>query len=191
MCRIQKEPGPAPRSGQIEERGPIMFKLVNDRRWLWLGLGVLAGICVASLWPQDRAKAATTDRDSKFAMATIPVSLINDVEGLFVLDFLTGNLTGGVIDNKTGEFLTRYARNIAADFGVDPKAEPHYCIVAGRANLPAVAGRTPATGLLYIGELSSGKVIAYTFPYQVARQVQVAPLTPLTFLQFREPAALD
>jgi hypothetical protein len=153
----------------------------------WLAVGVAAGLCISYFWPHEPALAVTTDRDSKFAMATIALTPIDTVEGIFVLDFLTGQLTGAVLNNKMGKFMTQYSRNIAVDFQVDPKAEPHYAIVSGLANLPSGRGVNPATGVIYIGELTSGKVICYSFPVRVATQPQVSPLTPIDFFQFREP----
>ena len=170
-----------------------MSNRISEDRMTWLAVGVAAGLCISYFWPYERALAATTDRDSKFAMATIDVSPINinAVEGIFVLDFLTGQLTGAVLNNKIGKFMTRYSYNVAADFQVDPKAEPHYAIVTGVANLPSGRGVNPASGVIYIGELSSGKVICYSFPYSMANRPQASTLAPLDFFQFREPAQLE
>ena len=153
----------------------------------FLAVGVAVGICLTSIWPHEPVFAATTDRDSRFAMATVDVSDISGIEGVFCLDFLTGQIRGGVLHTRTGKFQYTYHRNIAADFNVDASAEPHFALVSGRANLPNARSTQLAQGVLYIAELSSGRVIAYTFPYQQGNNTAVnIQLTPLDTFQFRE-----
>lgn len=159
-----------------------------DNRMVWLVLGVVAGLCIAYFWPHEPALAVTSDRNDKFAMVTSEVSFAGSVEGVFVLDFLTGKLQGAVLNNKLGKFTHAYYRSLAADFGVDPSVEPKYAIVTGRAQLPSQGRATMATGVVYVGELSSGKVVAYGFPYNESnRPVPPVPLQPLDVFQFREP----
>lgn len=169
-------------------------------QWTLLAAGLLAGICVAYFWPHEPAQAITVDRDSKFAMATVPVTAgvsggvagvpgpgSLGLEGVFVLDFLTGRLQGAVINNRSGKFTHAYFRNVAADFQVDPQAEPHYAFLGATANLPGSRGVTPAAGVIYVAELTSGKVIAYSFPYRESnRPLPPVEMTPMDFFQFRE-----
>ena len=106
--------------------------------------------------------AGTSDRDDKFGMLTLPVKDLqlagvrDHLEGVFVLDFLTGQIKGAVL-GRGGKFTHYYFRNVAADFQVDPSATPHFAFVQGVAQLPGQGRATPATGVLYIGELTSGK----------------------------------
>lgn len=167
-------------SGAFQMKKPIHALVL-------LAVGVVAGVCLSSLWPNERAFAAATDRDSRFAMATCQVSDISGVEGVFVLDFLTGQLRGGVLNTKTGKFQYTYVRNVAADFNIDPSAEPHFAIVSGRASLPNAGRIQPAQGVVYIAELSSGRVAAYMFPYQQGNNSGAGiQMTPLDSFQFRE-----
>ena len=163
----------------------------RESRMLWLVTGVLAGLCISFFWPHEPVRATTGDRDDKFAMLTVPVGLAisgAEVEGVFVLDFLTGTLAGGVL-NKSGAFTASYGRNLAADFNVDPEAQPHYAFVSGLANIPSQGRVTMATGVVYVGELTSGKVIAYGFPYnETPRPVPTVQLAPLDQFQFRAPS---
>jgi hypothetical protein len=166
-----------------------MRSLISDSRKVWLVVGLIAGLAIANFWPHEQAYAVATDRDAQFAMCTLQVSIIDPIEGIFVLDFLTGSLKGAVINRQGGVFTTYYYRNLAADFNVDPKTEPHYAIVSGQAQLPAASGTTPASSLIYIGELTSGKVIAYAFPWKETRSViPPVPLLPVANFQFREPS---
>jgi hypothetical protein len=154
--------------------------------------GVAAGLAVSWFWPQEPMHAGTSDRDDKFAMLTVPVKDVtfggvrDHLEGVFVLDFLTGQLKGAVV-GKAGKFSHFYYRNLAADFQVDPSATPHYSIVQGNAQLPSQGRLTMATGVIYVGELTSGKVAAYGFAYNdTARPVGPLPLAPLDTFAFRE-----
>ncbi len=161
-------------------------------RYLWLVAGVAFGLAVSWFSPQEPMHAGSNDRDDKFGMLTIPVKDLNfggvrdHLEGVFVLDFLTGQLKGGVL-GKNGKFSHFYFRNVAADFQVDPTATPHFAFVQGSAQLPSQGRATMATGVLYIGELTSGKVAAYGFAYNdTARPVGPFPLAPLDTFPFRE-----
>jgi len=154
-------------------------------RFFWLTAGLLAGLCVSYFWPHEPVEAASNDRDSKFGIMTTPVGL--NVEGVFVLDYLTGRLTGAVIDTSSGKFTHTYYRPVAADFNVDPKATPHYAFVGGRASLAGRGRITPASSVIYVAELSSGLVVAYGIDYKISRRkVPTKPLVPLDKFPFRE-----
>lgn len=161
-----------------EQQGMQMF---------WLVAGLAGGLCIASLWPGEPAQAVATDRSSKFALATSEVSFAGTSEAVFALDFLTGRLTGGILNNRSGKFTHAYYRNVAADFQLDPKIDPTYAIVTGRCQLPGSRGVTPAQGVVYVAELTSGKVAAYVFPYKESnRPLPPAEMTPTDFFTFRE-----
>ena len=160
----------------------------SDRRWLWMSVGLAAGLAIATVWPHEPAAASVADRNDKFAMVTAQTSTLDLVEAVFVLDFLTGQLRGASLNNSTGTITLAYARNVAADFNVDPSSPGNYAIVSGKTNLPSARGTNPAASSLYIAELNSGKVICYAFPYQTTnRPVPAAlPLTPVATFPFRE-----
>lgn len=154
------------------------------RNWLIGIFGLAAGLAIASLWPHEYAAATDSDRNDKFALVTAQFDTTDFVEGVFTLDFLTGQLRGSVINPSTGRFSVLYARNIAADFNVNPSRPGTYAIVAGRTNMNASVGGRPAASCIYIAELTSGRVIAYSFP---AASGAALPLTPIDGFQFREP----
>ncbi|MEX0726462.1 MAG: hypothetical protein WEB58_09875 [Planctomycetaceae bacterium] len=156
-------------------------------KFVWLTLGLLMGLGIASFWPHERALAAVSDRNDRFAMMTCPVTIPETVDGVFVLDLLTGRLSGAVINNKVGKFTQFYFANLASDFNVDPKAEPQYAMVSGRIALPNVGADTPANGAVYVGEFSSGKVACYIFPYRNADRIFGPELmTPIDIFSFRQ-----
>lgn len=159
----------------------------GDRRFLWLTVGVICGMCMSYFWPHEPAMAVATDRDGdRFAITTVPTKNSN-AEAVFVLDFLTGRLQGAVLNSRTGKFTHAYYRNLAADFGVDPTAKPHYVIVSGEVSLPQQGRAQFADGGLYVGEMSSGKVVCYAFSF-VFNNAPSAPqqLIPMDQFQFRQ-----
>lgn len=167
-------------------------QIQSGNRFLWLVAGVAVGLAVSWLWPQEPMHAGTSDRDEKFAMLTVPVKDVqfagvrDHLEAVFVLDFLTGQLKGAVL-GKTGKFTHFYYRNVAADFQVNPSATPHYAFVQGTAQLPSKGRATMATGVIYIGELTSGKIAAYGFPYNdTSRPVGPIAMAPMHTFAFRE-----
>lgn len=162
-------------------------------RALWLLAGLVAGLALSWVWPHEPMHAATGDRDSKYALVTCPVKDVefggvkDSLEGVFVLDFLTGQLKGAVLNSTTGKFTHAYSQNVALDLQVDPNGTPKYTIAAGMARLPNLRGVTMSQGVIYIGEMNSGKVVAYGFPYAESnRPVGPFNMVRLDFFQFRE-----
>ena len=164
-----------------------MVRQLTQNRFLWLVLGVFCGVFMSVFWGPKKVEAIAVDRSDKFAMATCDVTLGNVLQGVFVLDFLTGRLSGGVLTDKSGKFQYAYYRNLALDFQLDPNVEAQYSIVSGRITLPHRGRAQPASGVIYVAELNSGRVIAYTFPYRQSTQV-IPPieLSILDSFQFRE-----
>lgn len=169
---------------------------MSESRLAWLTVGLVAGMAVAYFWPHEPAYA-NTDRTQQFAICTGPVGgfvgLTNPIDGVFTLDFLTGDLKGAVISLGSGIFTSYYQRNIVADFGLDPKTEGKYAICTGNAQLQGRQGATFASGVVYVAELNSGKVICYAFPYRdnAPRGNPPNQFLPVTNFQFRQPVEKD
>lgn len=166
----------------------------SDRRALWLLTGLLAGLAVAYVWPHERAYANTADRDKNFALFTVPVGMsaagINDpMDGIFVLDFLTGRLQGAVMNRQIGKFASLYSRDLSKDFAVDGNTEAHYAVASGYGQMTAQQGITMASGVVYIAELNSGKLNAYVFPWlEQGRGPQPVELFLTDSLLWRRPS---
>ncbi len=161
----------------------------TDRRTGWLLAGLVGGIALSYLWPAENVQAVATDREERFAIATTDTGL-GAPESVFVLDFLTGRLVGATLNPQSATFTNFYARNITADFQSDAAAKPKFVMIPGRADLNSRGGATSSAGVLYIGELTSGKVIAYRFPYRTSRTaLPVQPLEAFAFFPFREALA--
>ena len=166
-----------------------MAKHTPEAKTLWLIAGVAAGLCLSFVWPHEPTAAATALGSDKFQMVTVPIGQAAipgaNNEGVFVLDKLTGKLTGAVINDQNGKFTHAYFRNLAADFKL--AREGDYVIVSGAASLPSQGRVQMANGIIYVGEMTTGKVAAYGFPYANSnRPVPPVQLTMLDFFAFRE-----
>lgn len=153
-----------------------------------LMLGFSVGALTTMLTTPSDLQAASASGNDKFSMATVPTELPNISEAVFVLDHLTGNLRGGVLSDQTGKFAFTYFRNVAADFQVNPATpDPKYAIVAGPMDARGAGGAQPAKGVVFVGELTSGSVIAYGFAQPRGRGSAVPlELVPLDRLVYRE-----
>ena len=149
--------------------------------------GALTMAAIAYLLPQNRIKADMANGNDKFTMVTVQLSETIPVEGVFVLNHLTGVLAGGVLNEQDNLFDYRYLHNVAADFQTGGTAAPKYAIVSAPSNLRRVGSTQVGYGVIYIGELSSGAVIAYTFPRPSNQNVGTTmPLVKLDFFKFAE-----
>ncbi len=136
-----------------------------DRRGLtWLIAGTILGMAIAYYCPAEPAYAETAVAGERFAMATCATIALNS-EAVFVLDMVTGRLIGAGYATTAGGFVHSWARNLAADFNVTTKGQ--YVMVSGNANLQqtGAAGAQPGSGVIYVGELTSGMVNMYGFYY--------------------------
>ena len=169
-----------------------MLRSMTSGRAAWLAAGLLAGLAIAYLCPHQPTYANTADRDSQFMMITVPVGnqaagFADPLDGVFILDFLTGQLKGAVMNRGQGKFGSFYMRNLAQDFGLKGNEDAHYCMASGYAQMPAGQGVTYASGLLYVGELNSGKVAAYSFPFNELGAGAPQQLVLVDAFPFRQP----
>lgn len=158
--------------------------------WLVVvGLSLVGGLIVGGLWPQTPLHAVATDRIDTFGMATGPLD--SDVEAVYFLDFLTGNLRAVVLGKNPGTWTGFFNANVAADLGIDPQKNPKYLIVTGISYLRRAGGSRlqPSNSICYVAEVTSGKVAAYSVPWSkslyAAGQMQSAPLVLVGVTRFR------
>ena len=164
-----------------------MFHALKHSRTAWLLIGLIAGLILGGFWPDTPLHAVATDRNETFAIATGPLD--EDVEALFFLDFLTGNLRAVVL-NKLGVFNAFFDYNVLKDLGVTPAKNPRFLMVTGVANLQrAGAAMQPSRSIIYVAEVTTGNVAAYAVPWNVAMRTRNMPirqpLIPLDVTKFR------
>lgn len=165
-----------------------MLQQFAQKRVVWFTIGALAGAMFISLWPKEQALAVASDRSDQFSMATCQVNLLEPLEAIFVLDFLTGSLKGATLSRQGTGFTSFFFRNLPADFGLDPKKEAKWVMVTGQAQLQARGNPVPAQSVVYVGELTTGKIICYGFTSSNAqRATPPQALTPVATFPFREP----
>jgi hypothetical protein len=156
-------------------------------------LGLVIGLNLEGIWPTAPLHASATHGIDKFAIATGLVD--NEVEALYFLDFLTGDMRAAVINPKTGKFNAFYTRNIATDFGGAGRSSG-YLMVTGSVNMPRGANNYQyADSIVYVAEASTGQVAAYTIPWnsslQAAGKRQYGEFQPLDVQQFRTAFVRD
>lgn len=133
------------------------------------GIGIGRGIMPPG-HPLPTAQAITSLADDSFAVCTAPVDVANGIEGLFVLDFETGDLTGGVLNAGSSTFTSSYKWNVLNDLGFQPgqAKNPRFLLVAGQAELranPRIGRRPLARSVLYVTDCSTGATAAYGIPW--------------------------
>lgn len=158
--------------------------------WLWLTAGVVLGLGIAALWPNRPLTAATSDRNDKFGMCTVYVS--ENLEAVFVLDFLTGRLTGACLGKQGNGFVQFFAADVGADLQVK-SGKPAYTMTPGLAQIRSRPGTQPAASVIYVAEMSTGKVGCYAIPFLLPNTKNPVPakLAPLDVYTFRDAAPAE
>ncbi|MGE0758050.1 MAG: hypothetical protein AB7F89_15560 [Pirellulaceae bacterium] len=152
-----------------------------------VGAGALLGLLIASglhPWSQleTRLEAVASSGGESMAIAS---GLIGEgVEGLFVLDFITGQLTCQVVNPRSGQLAYVYQRNVAQDLGVQQGKSPKYLLVTGELRVRQnVSNVKPAESLVYVADVNTGRYVAYMMPF--TKQIfdfnsqAVAPMIPV------------
>jgi hypothetical protein len=171
-----------------------MFKIWKMRRisglmlCLAIAIGMTVGLIVAGLWPQTALHAMATDRVDTYAMATGLVD--EDVEAVYFLDFLTGELRALVLGRQAGGISGVYTFNVGGHLGIDPNKNPRYMMVTGMLNLRRGGSRMQAgRAVVYVAEVTSGKMGAYAIPWNpslaASGQTMTLNLVPVATYQFR------
>ena len=105
---------------------------------IWfLGAAIAAGAVVAGAWLREaprRALAVAAAVEESFAVCTAPVG--DGMEGLFLLDFETGDVAGGVLNQNTSKFTVGYRYNVLKDLGfkAGKVKNPKFLLVPGQVN---------------------------------------------------------
>ena len=165
-----------------------MVEEFKRSRFAALVTGLVVGILAAGLFPHRPLQAVATDRQENFAIATGWVD--ESMEAVFFLDFSTGDLRAAVLSPINGKFNALYQTNILSALHVDISKEPRYLMVTGQAQLRRGGGQIqPGASVVYVAELTGGKVAAYAVPWSKAAANSGQPvkgaLVPLDSIQFR------
>ena len=150
---------------------------------LLVGVGMLVGAMVATSQlgnfgqsknfglpiEEIKLRASATHGGESFAMATGHVG--NGMDGVFFLDYLTGDLKGFVLNARTGGIGAMFKTNVASDLGVEKGKRPSFLMVTGGANFitggNAFGAKRPAETVVYVCDTHSGNFAVYSIPYNV------------------------
>ena len=114
-----------------------------------------------------KLKAMASHGSDTFAIATGPVD--EEVEGLFTLDFLTGDLQCFVVNARAAAPGGWFKTNIAKDLNIEKGKKPSYLLVTGNVNTRGAAGNArPASSLVYVVDANSGDAACYSFLWSKA-----------------------
>ncbi len=152
-----------------------MLRHLKQSRWTLLlfgvALGAILGAVVAAQFSTPRIQfpttplnAAATSGGTTMVIATGPIQ--EGVEGFFILDFITGELTCSVLNPRTGQLGGAYKANVVADLGVEQGKQPQYLMVTGAANFRMGGGNVlPAESVVYVADANTGRYVAYWLPW--------------------------
>lgn len=149
-----------------------------------LAVGALLGACAAGgvaalvpgVWRPQPVLAVSALADESFAVCTVPLD--NGVEGFFMLDFQTGDLSGAVLNPTARKFSMGFRHNVLKDlnFKAGGKVKnAKFLLVSGEMAFTA-AGLAPS--VLYVTDAATGVTVAYGIPVGGAAGAQT-PLVPL------------
>ncbi|NQW49138.1 MAG: hypothetical protein HQ464_15355 [Planctomycetes bacterium] len=166
------------------------------RSWMWqmtagaaaaaallaVGIGLGRWLSVSS-GELPRVFAVTSQSDEAFAVCTAPMD--NTIEGFFMLDFETGDLSGGVLSTATSRFAASYKHNVLPDLGFKPGGKggqaknPKFLLVSGMAELRGGGNANFASSVLYVTDSATGTTVAYGIPWNAQQPLLAGPLVPL------------
>ena len=150
-------------------RRPILLLGVGLTMGLLVGAGMLIGGLAATAWlrpTQDVLSptllhAAGASSNDSFAVAT---GTIEDSEGLFMLDFLTGELRCFVINGRVPTAPPSvFTINASQVLQVEQGKKPKYVMAAGNISFRP-SGRF-ASSVVYVADANSGRFAAFGVPW--------------------------
>lgn len=130
-----------------------------------VAVAAVAGRWTASTAPLSVVHAASAQADEEFAVCTTPVD--DGTEGFFILDFQTGDISGGVLNQNAGKFVRGYRYNVLKDLGFKAGRvkSPRFMMVGGNANFRGAGANQFGLSVLYVTDVSTGVTAAYGVPW--------------------------
>ena len=160
----------------------------------WLARGSMPALnpLEAGFLKATQVGATATHGNESVIMCTGEVNV--GVEAVYILDVVTGELRGGVLNIRSGRFTTGYSySNVAKDLQADGVKNPKYLMVTGEfQTTQGFGGANGRVGraVVYIAETNSGNVAAYAVPWTSGRLAAANPVKAtmqlLDVFQFRQ-----
>jgi hypothetical protein len=139
-----------------------------------LGVGLMVGMFATLATTHDAASvalselplfASATDTGSSMSMATGPID--DEMEGVFFLDFLTGELACMVLASRKPNMVNGlFKTNVIRDLGVEVDKKPNYLMTTGAANFIGQTGQQqPGRCVVYVLDQNTGNFAGYGFTW--------------------------
>lgn len=134
-----------------------------------LGVGMVAGTLVAVVNQQPQTTfelplfATATDTGTSMSMATGPID--DEMEGVFFLDFVSGELTCAVINSRTAKPGGFFRTNVIKALGIAEDKKPSYLMTTGAANFVGFkqGQQQPSKTVVYVCDQTTGRFAGYSF----------------------------
>lgn len=142
-----------------------------------------AGLATPPGWPQGLPlRASTASTSETLAMATGRVD--EQVEGIFTLDFLSGELQCFVLNPRSGKFVGWFKTNVTVQLPVERGKKPSYVMTTGMWEPVGFStNQRPCGCVVYVADANTGMFAAYTFPWVKGAAstgaTQSLPMVPL------------
>ncbi|MEX2172970.1 MAG: hypothetical protein WD872_01325 [Pirellulaceae bacterium] len=159
-----------------------MRRTRQKRAWLLVSAGLIAGLAIGgaltagtvigmrsqagdlAALDELRLRAVASHGGETFAIATGPID--EEVEGLYTLDYLTGDLQCFVINPRTKAVGGVFKTNITGQMGAEMGKKPNYLLVTGVVQYRGQAGQSrPAASVVYVADANTGVFAAYSFAW--------------------------
>lgn len=202
----------APDPAAMATAAPSSASSCPSRPWVWIG-GMAAGtlfsaaLLTAYLLGYHRAepsldgmlaetlvRASASHSGETMALAT---GLIDEQEGLFVLDYLTGELQCYILNPRGPTvFFAVFRTNVINALGVEQGKRPSYAMVTGVVDfLRGAAIARPAGSVVYVCDTNTGNIAAYGIPWNrtaaAAGRPQQGALILLDVAKARSPDIIE
>ncbi len=139
-----------------------MSRFRFGRGIVWPAAALLLGLLAGGMLPHSPLHAVATDSNDAFTITTAPLN--EEIEGLYLLDNLTGNLTVTVVGRK-GQFVGVYRHNVLRDLQIAADKKPRFLMVPGGIRLQqgatAAVRMQPGYSVIYVVEITTGRAVAY------------------------------
>lgn len=140
---------------------------------LMIGVGMVIGAVLVIGYGQrgedgellvlpSQLNATATNSAETFSIATGP---IDESEGIFFLDYLTGELQCVVL-YKNGNWGARFIANVHNDLGIQGTKKPKFLMVTGAMEFArGGGGGQPGRCVLYVVDATTGSFAVYGVPW--------------------------
>lgn len=142
----------------------------------WLGLAQRSPYSML-----DLKRVSTAASGQNMAVATGAVS--DDAEGVFFLDYLTGDLQCLVYYPRSGAFGARFYTNVQQSLPSSGKSAQYLMVTGSAISSRTSSNFKPANCVVYVTDINSGRFAAYTVPWNKTAESSSQPqLGPLVYI---------